>query len=1364
MNLDSNSANPGLFSRTLTTIMTVFSCLSNDNKTRPMISFTTEKIRQTAVYDTGSSISLLSMRAWRKIDPKNRPKRMNVGLTAVSASGEKLQLHGCYLLETVVLGKTIKHPFYVCTNLKADALLGIDYINAAGLNYDATLNEVYLADSKSTHNVDLITRSENYIMPRSGLLVSTALNSSNVRPISNNFVMDINIPGCPQIAKNEGIISPNENGLCNVYLVNTGVTPLRIPRGTKVGHGYFVPDNLIFEVDSIGLEPKTKEKYDKLKRQQILKERLDLSHLSMNLQKQYLDLLCEYHDVFSLFDNDLGQCTLGEHDIQLKDTNPAYVRQFPLPEAHREVVINTVKEWLNLGIIEKSNSPYNAPIFVVPKKLGLPDETGNQQMTFRVVCDYRTLNLRSTPQKFRLPLIQECLDEIGRSQASIFTSLDMKGAFFQINVRKSKRFLTSFTVPNMGTFQFVRCPFGLSSTPLTFQRLVNKCFENLTPHVISCYQDDGLIKASSHPEMLKNLKLCLDRLRISNLKLSVEKSRIAQSELTFLGYTINKDGYRPNKNKLKSIQDCLPPKNSKQIRSWLGMTNFFRASIPNYAKLSRPLSKLICKDSKWTGGPLPPEALKAFNTLKQLLMEEPVLAFPMPNMPYHLYCDGSQGRAEGQDGSISGCLVQIQFGIPKVIGYCSRSLKPFEKNYQSVMVEMLAATFSIEYFRTYLTGVHFTLHSDAKILTKISSAQKRTLNRLQMQMMEFNFTHAWVKGDENIADYTSRQVASVITQQKIENSKLPFLSDKDVIALQRDDPFICALANYVNKKSLPSSMTALRSLVKRYGPACALKNGILCILLERKGYEKRWLKVAPAILHADILCSAHASQFCGHAKGFKTAERILLEWWFPNLRFEAEQYIKECEICQKSQKSIKRPNTDLKPIELPSVPLMTAHCDLFGPLRTKSGSGKAFILTLVDPKTKHAEFCAIESKEPEVVAKAIFDRWICRYGIMSILISDQGVEFTSKINKQLYDLLKIDKRQTSGYHPICNGSSEVLNKTIATYLTSMLDKNVLDWETLLPALQFSYNSSTSSSTKATPFYLLYGVHPRTPFSDPNFSDRVMYGENYAQTLFNRLKFARKLAYENNRKFQDNYESNYNSKVKKVDFSVGSLVLLHRPEINKVNPKLSKNFQGPYIIISLPNETNALIQDLKSNKTRFVHKNRLKPFLGPLSATDTLDKNIAEDAHDADTPKVQNSTASSHTQKADTGREKFIRIESDDCIILNPDVTPPRPIPVKTEDQETSSDSGDNIVIKEESQSPSPIKVLTDKVKSFKDKLHIPSTSEVGESMLPSSFRRDFSASSSSRMTREKAKKEGITIDDKSLPPRPIEYKGKKKKQ
>ena len=1342
------------FSQRLLTICSIFSVCGYGNKVRPSVEMNIENVIQNCTYDTGASISCTSTRLWRKLPPDKRPQKLDMHVTATSASGEKLDIQGCYLMKCTVFGRTIEHPFFVCRNLKSDTLLGIDFIKAAGLNFDAYSGEVYLREpSGKSKDVKLMTRQETYIAPRSTAVVSASLqdNRSKVRPILSTCVIDIGLNGCPQLANDNVLLQSDKNGLCKMLLTNSGVTPLRLPRLTNIGNGYLIDDKQAVKVEEITeilaeMNPKSDKKLPTLKDIEWVRENADLSHLPNEFKKKYENLLIKYHHIFSKHKNDLGRCTMGKHTIPLKNDSPVYQKQFPIPYSHQDEILKAVQEWLQLDIIEKADSPYNSSLFCVPKKMDLAHADGTQKMSYRIVADFRGLNNVTNVTKYRLPLIHECIDEIGKNGSKLFSCLDLRQAFLQVLLDKRDRPKTAFTVPNLGQFQFKRAIYGLAGIPMNFQRIMNRIFSGLSPKIITIYLDDGLVKSKTHEDMLENLELCFERLDKANLKLGLNKCRFGVKQCTYLGYTLTEEGYKPNKSKLKAIDGCSPPASAKQIRSFLGMCGYFRSSIFGYAQLAKHLSKLTCKTSDWKGGPLPQKSLWAFNELKRLLCSEPVLAYPTKDGEYHLYVDASLGDAyDKDDGGLSALLVQMQDGVPKAIGYASRSLTSFEKNYSSYLLEMAACCYGLEQYHLQLFGTCFVLHSDSKPISQVSKKHTRTLNRLQYLMTQYNFRHEWIPGDLNISDYCSRNVASIMIDDAMKSSKLPHLPDEEYKKLQSFDPFCSALKTFIQTGKLPS-ISPLRNVIKKYGPKCAIKNGFLSILLERMGHMPKWLKVAPASLHADILVSAHASQFAGHGKEFKTTERILQSQWWPTLSSDARSFISTCVTCQQAAKPSAKPNTKLQPLPLPEAPFSRVHVDLYGPLVT-GNSGKKFILVIVDHFTKVTEFVAIVSKEAEVVAKAIFDSWITRYGTMDYLISDLGKEFESQVSNELYKMLGVDKRHTTARHPQSNSSSEIKMKFISSYLKSMLEKNVLDWESMLPYLRFTYNTGVSAATKQSPYFLLYGLHPKSPHFDPEFSNRVTYGANYAHTIMNRLKIARKLAYDNNISYQDAYKNQYDKNVKEMEFQEGQLVWLHRPELAKVNKKIAREFDGPYVIISLPNSTNAVIQCLKSHKTRVVHRLRLKHFKGqlPSKVMNKDDAAVAAAAGnaDSDTPELQNARVAKNaefTKNADS-RPGCIRIEEEDVVILNANDPPPIPIPVKVETPEKE------VIVKKEivsdSESPGAASIL-------KEVFTTPiSPTEIARQTLPT------------RLTRQAAAKSNIEVHDESLPDKPIEYKGRK---
>jgi hypothetical protein len=137
----------------------------------------------------------------------------------------------------------------------------------------------------------------------------------------------------------------------------------------------------------------------------------------------------------------------------------------------------------------------------------------------------------------------------------------------------------------------------------------------------------------------------------------------------------------------------------------------------------------------------------------------------------------------------------------------------------------------------------------------------------------------------------------------------------------------------------------------------------------------------------------------------------------------------------------------------------------------------------------------VENKEAETVAKPIFSKWFCKFGITAKIHTDGGKEFVNKLSKELFDLLNVEHTKTTPAHPQCNAQVEVFNKTVKRYLASVVDDTTLDWENFLPALMLSYNTSYHSTIATMPFELLFGTKPHLPsFPNPDIQ-RMHYGES-----------------------------------------------------------------------------------------------------------------------------------------------------------------------------------------------------------------------------------------------------------------------------
>lgn len=254
-----------------------------------------------------------------------------------------------------------------------------------------------------------------------------------------------------------------------------------------------------------------------------------------NERRAYEKLFVDNYDIFSQSKNDLGLANNFEHNIRLKNPDPVYIKQFRIPEAHRDHLEKQIAEWLKIGIIEPTHSRFNSPIFVVPKKDG----------TYRFVLDYRALNEHSLDDRYNMKDINECIGDIGRAGSTIFSTMDLTSGFWQLPLEEGSRKYTAFTCPGMGQYQYRVLSMGLKGGPGSFQRMVELTVKGL-PRVI-VYIDDLLTHSTSHAQHRQDLGDLFKRLRGVNLKLNPDKCEFGSQNVTYLGYRLTPQGIIPGR-------------------------------------------------------------------------------------------------------------------------------------------------------------------------------------------------------------------------------------------------------------------------------------------------------------------------------------------------------------------------------------------------------------------------------------------------------------------------------------------------------------------------------------------------------------------------------------------------------------------------------------------------------------------------------------------------------------------------------------------------------------------------------------------------------------------------------------------------
>jgi hypothetical protein len=260
----------------------------------------------------------------------------------------------------------------------------------------------------------------------------------------------------------------------------------------------------------------------------------------------------------------------------------------------------------------------------------------------------------------------------------------------------------------------------------------------------------------------------------------------------YLGFHLTESGIKPGTDKLKAVANTEPPKNVHEIRQFLGLCNFFRTHVRNFAQISSPLTALTRKDSPWKTGPLPNDALVAFRELQSILCSEPVVDYPRKDRAYALITDAALGD-DKKEGGLGAILTQINEKEEFcVIAYASRKLQKHEKNYTPFLLEMQAAIWAMDHFSTYLRGRRFTLFTDHKPLEKLGKVHTRTFHRLQEIMNTFDFKIEYKKGSEMPADFLSRNVVTAIQ-----------FNELNLEEEQEKDVFLNHLKQFLLHKRLP---------------------------------------------------------------------------------------------------------------------------------------------------------------------------------------------------------------------------------------------------------------------------------------------------------------------------------------------------------------------------------------------------------------------------------------------------------------------------------------------------------------------------------------------------------------------------------
>ena len=457
--------------------------------------------------------------------------------------------------------------------------------------------------------------------------------------------------------------------------------------------------------------------------------------LNKHQAAQLAALLQSYKDVIM---DTPGLTTALEHTIDTKDASPIRTAQYRLAPAWKEQLREEISALRAAGILEPSLSPWSSPILPVRKKEG----------GIRLCVDFRRINTITVPDPYLMPRIDEIIDTL--AEAKFLSTLDLNKGFHQVPLRSQDKPKTAFCT-SWGKFQYTRMPFGLRGAPATFQRLMDEALDDHLDYS-RAYLDDIVVFSTSWNQHLQHLTAILERLKELGLTVKAAKCTWAVASCSFLGHIVGKGKISPGECKITAIREFRQPQTKSDIRSFLGLSGYYRKFVPEFAqnsvKLTAASTKSAPEKTHWS-----PQLELEFAYLKDALCKLPTLVIPTNADIFLLQTDASIR-------GLGAVLTVVRDGAEIPVAFYSRRLLPAETRYSATELEGLAVVAAVEHFSYYLVCRPFKIQTDHRALSFLNTT-KHLNGRLAgwaLRLQHYSFNIVYRPGKDNAnADALSRQ-------------------------------------------------------------------------------------------------------------------------------------------------------------------------------------------------------------------------------------------------------------------------------------------------------------------------------------------------------------------------------------------------------------------------------------------------------------------------------------------------------------------------------------------------------------------------------------------------------------------------------
>ena len=775
------------------------------------------------------------------------------------------------------------------------------------------------------------------------------------------------------------------------------------------------------------------------------------------------DLLTKFQNIFK---DELGTVKDVKAHIHLHpNSEPKFHKARTVPMALRQKVEEELDRLERAKIIEPVRySKWAAPVVPVIKNDG----------SIRLCGDYRTtVNQAAKLDPYPLPKIEDLFASLAGGR--VFSKLDLSHAYLQVMLDEESRDLVTVNT-HKGLFRFNRLPFGVASAPAIFQRIIEGILKGIPG--ICIYLDDILITGKTEEEHLTNLEEVFRQLEAAGMRLKRNKCCFNMPEVTYLGHRIDKDGLHPTADKTKAILQAPAPKNTTELRAFLGLINYYGKFLPNLSMVLTPLHKLLRSNTRWSWKT---EQSRAFEDAKNLLRSPRVLIHYDSSRPLVLSCDASPYGV----GAVLSHVMEDNTERP--IAFASRTLAKAETNYAHLEKEALAIIFGIQKFHNYLYGRKFIIHSDHKPLMYILNASKSIptmasprVIRWSLLLSAYSYELRYRPGNQQAnADALSRlplpdhpqiipePAETVLLMNELSHSPTSAI---DIRTWTSKDPTLSQVLRATLRgwrEGTPKDPELTPYYDRRH--ELSVVDGCILwgnrVVIPKPGREKV----------VETLHETHP----GIVKMKSLARNYV---WWPKMDKELELRVRSCKRCQSNQNN--PPRAPLNPWKWPEEPWVRLHADYAGPF-----IGHMYLI-IVDAHSKWLEILPTTAATSQATVRKMREVF-ATHGLPDEIVTDNGTHFTGTEFQRFMAQNGIRHIKVTPYHPSSNGLAE---RAVQVFKDAMkkLAATPVDVETKLTQFLFQYRITPHATTGIAPAELLMHRRPKSHLDllHPSVASRV----------------------------------------------------------------------------------------------------------------------------------------------------------------------------------------------------------------------------------------------------------------------------------